>query len=96
LKSFLITKVAARRLSELMPMAPRLYTPIDIHPVEERHVGVDVEVQGAPEALDQGDRPFPGIPAGKPSPLDQARNSASVDNTERCAHDGRAAREQQP
>ena len=71
----------------------RVVRALDIHPVEEQHVEVDVEVQGAAEALDQGDRACMGRLAGKSSLLDQVRGNASVDDAEHLAHDGRAARE---
>ena len=82
-----------RRLQPAKPQQP--IRSLDVHAVEKQHVEVNVELQSAAEALDQGDRACPGCVAGKPSLLDQVRGNASVDNAEHLAHDGRAAGEQE-
>jgi hypothetical protein len=58
-------------------------------------VEVDVEVQRAAEALDQGDRTGLGRLTRKPRLLDQVRGYAAVDDAEHSAHDLGAAREQE-
>ncbi len=57
---------------------------------------VDVQVERAAEALNQGDRAGLGALAGKPSLPRQVGGDAAVDDGEHLAHDGRVAREQKP
>lgn len=58
---------------------------LDVHPVEEEHVEVDVEVQRAAEALDQGDRAGLGRLTRKARLLDQVRGYAAIDDAEHPA-----------
>lgn len=75
--------------------AQRAVGVLDIHPVENQHVEVDVEVQRAAEALDLCHRAGLGRLAGESRLFDHARGDAAVNNTEHTGHDLRAADEQE-
>jgi len=67
---------------------------IDIHPIEEQHVEMDVERTA--ESLDQGHRPGAGLLAGEPRLVDQMGGDHTVDDAEHPAHDLGTAGEQEP
>ena len=52
---------------------------------------VDIQVERAAEALEQGDRAGVGRLVGKPGLLDQVGGETTVDDAEHLAHEGWAA-----
>lgn len=75
--------------------AQRAIRTLDIDPVEEQHVEVQVQIQRAAETLDQGDRAGLRRLPREARLLDQVRSDAPVDDAEHPAHDLGAAREQE-
>jgi len=70
---------------------------LDVHPVEEQHVQVDVEVEveRTTEALDQSDRAGSGRLVSVASFSDQMRGNDTLDDTQHATHNLGPAGEQE-
>ncbi len=60
---------------------------IDMHPIEEQHLEVDIEIERRAEPLDQGHRSRAGLLADKPRLVDQMGRDKAVGDAEHLAHD---------
>lgn len=68
--------------------------PVVINPVEKQHVKVDVEIERAAEALDEGDRAGVRAAAGEARLADEITRDAAVDDAEHAREGARVAGEQ--
>jgi hypothetical protein len=68
---------------------------LDVHPVEEQHVQVDVEVERTTEALDQSDRAGSSRLVSVVSFSDQMRGNDTLDDTQHATGDLGPAGEQE-
>lgn len=67
----------------------------DVHPVQTQHVEVDVQVERAAEALDQGDGAGAGSGLRVPGLVDEVRGQCPVNDAKNLAHHGRAGGQQE-
>ena len=68
---------------------------LDVHPVEEQHVQVDVEVERTTKALDQSDRAGSGRLVSVTCFSDQMCGNDTVDDAQHATHDLGPAGEQE-
>jgi len=68
---------------------------LDIHPVEEQHMEVNIQIQRTAKTLDQRDRAGVRRLMRQSGLLDQVRSNHPVNDAEHLAHDRRAAGEQE-
>jgi len=77
--------LTGRRFDPAKPDSP--IEAVDVHPVKEQHVKVDVEVQRTAKALDQGNRASLGRLVRTARFLDQMRGDDTIDDTKHLPHD---------
>ena len=61
---------------------------IDIDPIQKNHMEVNIEVEGTPEALDQGHCASLCGGFGKTGFADQVRGNGAINDAQYLAHDG--------
>ena len=81
-------------LRRLHPLKARLAVPAGIHPVEQQHMKVDIEIERTAEALDGRHRTGAGAPTRVTSLPDLVGGQYAVDDPLHPAHHHRAGREQ--
>ena len=69
---------------------------IDVHPVEEQQVEMDIQVERGPKPLHQRHRAGAGDLPGEPGLLDPMHSDDSVDDVQYLAHDRQTAGKQKP
>lgn len=67
---------------------------INIHPIKEQHVAMDIEVQRRAKSLDEGDGTRPGRVACTACFPEQMRRNDTVDDAQQAPHDPGPAGEQ--
>ena len=85
--------LTGRRFDPAKPDSP--IEAVDVHPVKEQHVKMDIEVQRRAKALDEGDGPRHGTVVCIACFRDQMGSDDAMDDAQHPPHDLRPAGEQE-